>query len=419
MYKIQTVCRSCDYGKPTASGSGKSVPSGEKLIEVFDLGYQPPANDFVLPDGEHQGHAPLKVLFCPRCTLSQLSVVVKPEILYANYPYITSRSQTMLNHFMLLWETIQAESPAQLVVEIGSNDGWFLKFCKNRGAQSVLGIDPAENLKPADDSGIISVCGLFDATSASIAHTAMPIVDVIVARHVFAHLDNWHEFIKNLDILADQNTLILIECPYVVDLLKGVEFDTCYHEHLSYVSIKAVQALLEHTPFKLHKIVNFSIHGGAIGMMLRRNDCGISPDPSVRQYLSREKLTTDDWALFAAAVQQRISKLKNMVTGEVAVRHKRICGFGASAKSTVWINACGFTRKEIAFICDNTPQKQGRFSPGTDIPIVDEGALLRELPDYAVMFCWNFEREVLEKQKRYLELGGKFIIPVPEIRIVP
>jgi len=324
----------------------------------------------------------------------------------------------MQDHFRVLWDLVKTECIPDAVLEIGSNDGRMLQFAKDNGASAVLGIDPAENLKPKDDSGIVSICGMFDKVSASIAHTAMPTVDVIMARHVFAHLDDWHDFIRNLDLLADKNTLILIECPYVMDLLKGVEFDTIYFEHLSYVSIKSVEALLDHTPFHIHKIVQFAIHGGAIGMMLRRNDSGIQPHASVNHYLQAEKLSVEDWNRFSVEAHYRINDLKSLVREQV-YDNKRVCGFGASAKSTVWINACGFTRKEIAFICDNTPQKQGRFSPGTNIPIVDEGALLRELPDFAVMFCWNFSVEVLEKQKRYVELGGKFIVPVPEIKIVP
>lgn len=404
MYKPCRICRACGL---------------DDLYPVFDLGVQPLANNFTALGGECAGYAPLQVLFCRDCTLAQLSVVVRPDILYANYPYVTSRSQTMQDHFGLLWESIKAECQPESVVEIGSNDGHFLKFCKQHGASAVIGIDPAENLRPKDNSGIISICGLFDPTSASIARSAMPAVNVVIARHVFAHVDDWIGFMASLDTLANKNTLIVIECPYAQDLLDGVEFDTIYHEHLSYLSIRSVDVLLKHTPFHLHKIVKFSIHGGAVVMMLRRNDCDISPCSSVQSFLKSESISLNSWLLFGSQARERISDLRRAVSEKVYGESASVCGFGASAKSTVWINACGFRPSEISFICDSTPQKQGKLSPGSGIPIVDESALLQENPQYAVCFAWNFIDEIMRTQKPYLDNGGKFIVPVPQIRVIP
>lgn len=403
MYKQHTQCRACGH---------------QDLVKAFSLGVHPLANDFTPDSGECRGYAPLEVLFCPECTLAQLSVVVKPEVLYASYPYVTSRSQTMQRHFELLWDAIRLECTPESVVEIGSNDGWFLKFCRENGAGAVIGIDPAENLKPDHESGLITVCGVFDQTSAGIARAAMPPVDVVVARHVFAHIDDWHGFIKNLDILCHKNTLVVIECPYVVDLIKNVEFDTIYHEHLSYISLQAMSRLLDGSLFHLHKVMKFEVHGGAIVMMLRRNDSDVPISPSVFDFLIQEEIDLDSWRLFDAEAHKKIYDLKRLVAEQVYGEGKRVCGFGASAKSTVWINACGFTEQEIEFICDSTPQKQGRKSPGSGIPIVDESALVRTRPDYAVCFAWNFISDIVRTQKQYLDLGGKFIVPVPDMRII-
>ncbi len=411
MYKPVTICRACGFGTPTTPPGIKSETPPEKLIEVFDLGIQPLANDFTKPGEEQKGYAPLKVLFCPVCSLAQLSVVVKPEILYSNYPYITSRSQTMVDHFHQLWGAIMSECKPESVVEIGSNDGLFLQFCRTSGASAVTGIDPAENLKPDTNSGITTITSLFDEQSAAIARGAMPPVDVIVARHVFAHVDDWKAFVRNLDLLAQKETLVVIECPYVLDLLEGVEFDTIYHEHLSYLSLKAVQALLRHTPFHLHKVQKFPIHGGAIVLMLRRNDSAAYPDASVEEFLDRESITPEHWAQFAYIAREKMKQLDSFVMEQKAAG-RLICGFGASAKSTVWVNACWFTRKHISFICDSTRQKWGCTSPGSDIPIVDEGALGREMPDFAVCFAWNFADEIMRTQSRYLQRGGRFIFPI-------
>jgi novobiocin biosynthesis protein NovU/D-mycarose 3-C-methyltransferase len=403
MYKQHTVCRACGC---------------TELKPACDLGVQSLANDFVKPGEELAGYAPLKVLFCPECTLAQLSVVVDPKILYSNYPYVTSRSRTMQDHFQLLWQAINVECKPESVLEIGSNDGWFLKFCRDNGAQSVLGIDPAANLRPGEDSGIICLCGMFDCVTAGIAKGSMPSPDVIVARHVFAHIDDWNGFIKNLDVLASRETLIVIEAPYVMDLLKNVEFDTIYHEHLSYISIKAMAKLLEHTPFHLHKVLRFQIHGGAIVMMLRRSDSNRPVDISVLEYVFQENITLSPWRFFETEMCNRITAMKRMVGELVYASGKTVCGLGASAKSTVWINSCGFTKEDIACIYDNTPQKHGTLSPGSGIPILPEDSLASGACDYAVMFCWNFRSEVMASHQEFLVRGGKFIVPVPKLEIV-
>lgn len=411
MYYTRTSCRACGYGTPAGPEGIKSTQSGEKLIEVFDLGVQPLANDFVKIGGEHKGYAPLKVMFCPRCTLSQLSVVVKPSVLYENYCYETSKSETMRLHFRSLWDAITEQAKAGSVIEIGSNDGDFLAFARQNGAEAVCGVDPAENLAlNAIRNGIPTVIGILDEKTAECAARVVPKADVIVARHVLAHADDWTGFVNSLDTLSNKDTLVVIECPYVLDMLEGSEFDTVYHEHLSYVSLKSIHHLLHDSVFHLHKVKKFPVHGGAIVMMLRRNDSETPPDRSVVEFMEQERITVDSWMKFSGASRLKIERLKHLV--DVAFDNKTsVVGFGASAKSTVWINACGFTKRDIGFICDNTPHKQLKFSPGSDIPIVDEGALLRELPYFAVCFAWNFMDEIVRKNMMWIDKGGQFINP--------
>lgn len=421
MYTNHTYCRACEYAKSFGPPGIKSSPSDERLIEVFDLGLQPLANDFCEAEDERAGFAPLKVLYCPRCSLAQLSATVNPSILYSRYSYVTSPSATMLDHFNQLWRCIRERQPnAENVLEIGSNDGRFLEYLKNNGAEHVLGIDPAQNLASiANEKGLQTICGIFDQHTASIATSAMPSVDVVIARHVFCHMDDWHRFMKNLDTICQKNTLIAIEVPYVMDLLRRVQFDTIYHEHLSYLNIRAMQALVENSAFKLDHIQHFPIHGGAIVVYLRRRDHEGETDDSVEWYLSQEKenLNEQTWQEFSKEANYNIISLQNKVN-ELLEMGNSICGFGASAKSTVWINACKFDQRHIRFITDTTPQKQWKYSPGTGIRIVDEGALLRELPNYAILFSWNFRTEILSNNELYLRNGGAFIVPVPILEIV-
>lgn len=409
MYTPHTHCRACGYARSGAQGI-KAAPT-EKLIEVFDLGIQPLANDFCKDGEPRAGYAPLKVLYCPRCSLAQLSVTVDPEILYRKYCYVTSPSAMMADHFQKLLADIRAETRARDVLEIGSNDGRFLAFLKQEG-YNVIGIDPAENLvKQANESGVPTQRGFFGEDTCRI----LPQSDIIIARHVFGHVDNWQDFTRGLFWLSSPHTVVFLEIPYVGDLLRNGEFDTIYHEHLSYISINAIHAALEGSMLRLHRIIRYPIHGGAMVLVLRRLDSPIRPDASVTGF--QENITAADWTLFSANAHDQICRLRATIQ-TLQAQGKRVAGLGASAKSTVWINACGFQRKDISFIADTTPQKHYTFTPGTNIPIVDEGAILRDLPDYVVVWAWNYRDEILAKFDLARNKGVKFIVPIPKIEIV-
>lgn len=414
MYTIHSHCRSCGYATPGAQGI-KAAPT-DKLIEVLNLGVQPLANDFKNDLQEHAGFAPLKVLYCPRCSLAQLSVVVRPDILYANYSYVTSTSDMMKRHFHSLWDDIHSESSGRKVLEIGSNTGDFLDYVSQCGAERVLGIDPADNLVAiAKSKGIKTIPYIFNLDAAIEAQKEF-VADCVVARHVFCHVDDWRYFVSMLIKVGHPQTLYVIEVPYAPDTIKIGSWDQIYHEHLSYFTLKAMNALLKDSGLHVHRVIKYPVHGGAIAVMLRRDESRV-PVSGLTQIRS-DDVTEADWRTFAKVAAAQQASLRDLIEGLLA-KGKTVVGFGASAKSTVWINACKLTRKHLRFICDSTPQKQWKLSPGSDIPIVDEGALLRELPDYAVCFAWNFMPDILKSQELYISKGGKFIVPVPEISIVP
>lgn len=421
MYKLHTQCRACGFGSDSAPATSKAG-TGSGLIKVFDLGRQPLANDFKKRADDHAGFAPLEVLYCPSCTLAQLSVVVDPKVLYSNYTYVTSPSQTMLAHFGTLQQDIAEEfgSVPKSVVEIGSNNGALLAFLKKAWALKVFGIDPALNLvAEANDAGVPSMASLFNRDSAMEAlaeiHTEP---DVILARHVFCHIDNWREFIMNAELLMHKESILCIEVPHAKNLIESCEWDTIYHEHLSYLTILSVTELLKNSNLKLHRVIRYPIHGGSVLLVIRRKDSKAQEHSSVVDEIRNEHCRESDWEWFRNKATDNIEFLKKAVR-DLRAKGKTVAGFGASAKSTVMINACGFTRKDIGFITDTTPGKLYTCSPGTDIPIVDEGALMRDLPDYTLLFAWNFRSEVLDKCKPYTEKGGRFIVPHPTVEIAP
>lgn len=369
----------------------------------------PLANDFCEGNEEREGYAPLKLMWCPRCTLGQLSVVVNPKLLYKEYSYVTSNSQTMRNHFDTLIRDLKSESECESVLEIGSNDGRLLNHFQELGTKTVLGIEPASNLADiALRNGINTINEFFDQEIAGIVADNPKPPDVIVARHVFCHIDDWQEAIYGLQKLCANGAIAAIEVPYFIDTINTVEFDQIYHEHLSYMTIEAMKHALQGTGMVISNVKHYPIHGGAIVMFIKRGrvHCDWS-----------ESLTLEDLRAFAHKSHACIADLIRLVH-ELVADGKIVVGYGASAKATQWINSCGFTRKHLKWVCDSTHQKQWAFMPGTDIPVVDEGALTRDLPDYAICFAWNFADEIIAKEKIFREKGGRWIVPHGEIKIV-
>lgn len=401
-YTEHTHCRIC------------RTPS---LETVFDLGSQPLANDHCLPGDARQGLYPLKIMSCEKCGLAQLSAVVDKELLYRHYSYVSSSSSTMQKHYHRLFLDLESEQPEKTVVEIGSNNGDLLKFAEGRG-WNVLGIDPAINIcKIASEQGIPNIPEFFDTSSAHMALSKFPKPGVILARHVFAHIDDWHGFFDALKVLADTKTLIALEFPYLGDFLDKLSWDTAYHEHLNIVSLRPLVRLLAETPFHLHRVVRMGIHGGALLVMLRHTESGIDPHLSAQESLCDEAITLSDWNNFSKRAHSNIAQLSTVVQ-DLKKSGKIVCIFGASAKTTVMTAACHFDESVISFCTDNSPLKPGRLIPGTGIPIIHEEQMLSEHPDYAVMGAWNYATEILAKCEKWRSRGGKFLIPGAELRVV-
>jgi len=412
MFTLHQHCRACGCG---VHAPGTKSAASNVLVPVLDLGLQPLANDFRQEHEEHAGWAPLKVMLCSNCGMAQLSVTVNPSVLYSHYSYVTSHSQIMLEHFEVLREAIIREATAvNSVLEIGSNDGTLLAFLKNNPFETVLGCDPAENLAvKANKRGVPTFCGLFTEENCD-CHKKK---DVVIARHVMCHIDDWHDLVRGLEKVSHEESLLVIEVPYYKDMLSSRSWDQCYHEHTSYMSIGAMKALLSGSSLHLHKIEHYPVHGGAIVIYLRRNESHTRPDKSVDQYLEGEVDQKEQWQALGRFKDEMVFQMKKLVENLVQ-SGKRVCGYGASAKSTMWINACGFSKKDICYVTDNTHEKMYRFCPGTDIQVVPEGMLTADMPDYAICFCWNYFSDVYEKERLFRKAGCRWILPVPEVKVV-
>lgn len=389
MYTLLKKCRAC---------------GSRTLTPVFNVGVQPLANDFRSDSDPHSGFYPLNVLFCEECSLAQLSVIVDPSVMYSNYHYLTSNSKTMEAHFHVLANDLKSRAGrVGSVLEIGSNDGTLLRFLNGKNFSPIMGVEPATNLsRVALNSGIPTTPEFFNLKTATALRAMDGEYDFIIARHVFCHIPDWMDCVEAISQLCHDDTLVYIEAPYARSTLKGLEFDQIYHEHMSFMSLRPMNRILNRFNLYIQDVVEYGIHGGTIGLFVGRK-------PPVAGFT--DSITAKDWLAFSDTIRSSVIPSMVSLVYDLTKEGKTICGYGASAKSTVWINSCGWTDKSIKFVTDTTPSKWDKMIPGTSIPVVDPGALMRELPSYAILFSWNYAKEIIEKEKLFRESGGKFIIP--------
>lgn len=394
---------------------------------ILDLGQTALANDFLRPEevGSYKVSLPLRVVLCPDCSLVQLADTVDPKILYSHYAYVTSTSKTMDDHLNKMMTHLLATArlgAGSKVLEIASNTGVFLKKFKEQGCE-VLGVEPAGNIADvALATAIPTRKEFFNAASAGKLKGEWGTADLILGRHVFAHIDDLHDLIAALDAVAHQETLIAFEVPYLVDFLEHTEYDTIYHEHLSYISAKAIAALVQNSPFMLSRIDRYPIHGGSILFHLRHRTSKTEPHASVAQTLQlEERLRLADPAIWLAFAQ-RVTHIRRELPAllhQLKQQGKRIIGYGASAKGNTLLNTCGLDEKDLDYIIDNTPFKQNKIAPGSKIPIRPPDLLLKDQPDYALLLAWNFAPEIIRRELEFQKRGGRFIVPIPEPKILP
>jgi novobiocin biosynthesis protein NovU/D-mycarose 3-C-methyltransferase len=411
MIHKRTHCRTC---------------GSTNLKLILDLGQTALVNDFLKPEdvADYKISLPLRVVLCPDCSLVQLADTVDPQILYSHYAYVTSTSRTMdshLNKMMTHLLTTARLGAGSKVLEIASNTGVFLKKFQEQGCE-VLGIEPAENIADvALATAIPTRKEFFNAQTAKKLRAEWGTADLILGRHVFAHIDDLRDLIAGLETVSHEETLIAFEVPYVVDFFENTEYDTIYHEHLSYISIAAVKALVKDSAFVLSRVDHYPIHGGSILFHLRHRSSKAVEHPSVAQALEKEKqlrladpATWADFARRVAHIRTELPALLRRLKGQ----GKRIIGYGASAKGNTLLNTCGLGTKELDYIIDNTPFKQNKIAPGSWLPVRPPECLLADQPDYALLLAWNFAPEIIKREKEYQERGGRFIVPIPEPKIV-
>lgn len=404
------------------------ICKSEDIKLFLKLGDHPLADAFIEASRlkEEEVCVPLEVCACQECGLIQLNYTVPASQLYdKNYIYESSITQMGQKHWTE-FSTTAAEiadlKTEELVVDIGSNVGVLLKNFRDRGAK-VLGVDPAPTIaKLANERGIETIESFFDFKTANQIKKEKSSAKIITATNVFAHIDDLHMLMRAVDFLLAKHGIFIIEAPYILNLIKSLEYDTIYHEHLSYLSLKPMIILFNKFDMEIFEVQQRDIHGGSIRCYVRRKQNSISNISNIITDLLELEYRSGIYELsylkkFAIKVSSHRKKLMTLLQG-LKDDGRIIAGVSAPAKGMTLINYCGIGPDILEFITEKSTLKIGRYTPGQRIPIVPDKKLLELQPDYALILAWNFSEEIMENLNDYLLAGGKFIIPIPEPRIL-
>ena len=400
------------------------ICQSKKLHKFLSLGPIPLANSFLPPDhlGATEPYYPLDVCFCSNCGLVQLAQVIAPEILFKDYAYLTGTSEPMKAHFAELAEsTIQRFSLTEgdLVLDIGSNDGTLLGNFQRCGMR-VLGVEPATNVaKLASLRGVETVNDFFGESVARRVCSERGHPRAILATNVLAHVADLEGFLRGVNHLLADDGVFVIEVPYLVDMLSRVEFDTIYHEHLRYFAVRPLIALFNKFGMSIVDVERVSVHGGSLRVYGQKFIQSLPS--SVTDLLNLEteaKVNSlETYQKFDKDVR-RLKKDLLALLKTLKSKGAKIAGYGAPAKGNILLNYCKIGTDILDYITDTTPFKQGCYTPGMHLPVFPESHFHEFPPDYALLLAWNYAGSILQKESEYRRKGGKFILPIPEPKVI-
>jgi len=402
------ICRSCQ---------------SKDLVSVIQLGDSPLANGLLKEESlsKEEPVFNLEVMLCTGCGLAQLKDIVPPESLFSEYLYFSSNSPTMVNSAKRLVNTLATGLDQQSqVVEIASNDGYLLQHYLSHNI-NVLGVEPAKNIaKIANDKGIKTVSEFFSKSFANQLVKDGVKADIIHANNVMAHVPNIVDFVQGLKILLKNNGQIVVEVPYLKDLVQKLEFDTIYHEHVYYFSLKPLVELFERNGLQIFDVEKLNIHGGSLRLFIcHKGEVDVSD--AVTSILSEEDEIGICSVDYFRDFMQKLSDLKSdlkKVLKDLKGQGKKIAAYGASAKGTTLLNFFNIGGDVLDFVADKSRVKQGYYTPGTKLCIKPPASLQADNVDYALLLTWNFAEEIMKEQDSFIKNGGKFIMPLPAVKVV-
>jgi len=393
-----------------------------------DLGVSPLSNSYLSRDDLEvmEPHFPLKVLICSQCWLAQLPAVAQVEDIFSDYAYFSSYSESWLRHAENYVEKMVRHfgfNESHSVVEIASNDGYLLQYFVRRGIP-VLGIEPAANVAAAAvEKGVPTLVKFFGTETAKAMAAEGRTADLLLGNNVLAHVPDLNDFIAGMKIVLKPNGVITMEFPHLMRLMAENQFDTIYHEHFSYFSFLSVQKAFARHGITLFDVEELPTHGGSLRIYGRHDEDTAHPvTENVTELRQRELRKGFDrletYRGFARRVEQTKQRLLEFL---IQAKHegKAVVGYGAPAKGNTLLNYCGIRTDFLDYTVDRSPHKQGRFLPGTRIPIFAPDKLRETEPDYVLVLPWNLKDEITSQMAHVRQWGGRFVIPIPKVEVLP
>ena len=402
-FEVRKTCRICD---------------STELELLIDYGFMPLAGGFAAT-GESSAFAmfPLRLFRCTRCTLMQVLDVVNPDLVFRNYSYASSTTQMLRDHFAGMGPEIVARAGArgELAVEFGCNDGVLMRPLLAAGAKAV-GVDPSDvAFHASQEQGWPLITAYFTERLARQIVSKYGRAQLITGANVFAHVDDVHAIVHGVTALLGEEGHFVFETHYQGDLISLLQYDTVYHEHLSYYSIRSLEELFHPYGLRIVDVKRIPIHSGSIRVTVVRKQSTFPASPAVRQMIEEER----HWDLhkFTEQVEIRRVGLRQIVM-DLKAAGSRIAAYGAGGRMTILLNYCDLGADLIDYVVDASPLRYGRYVPGVGIPIVPPERFREEPPDYAILSAWNYEAEIVAKEQPFLSGGGQFIVPLPDVRLV-
>ena len=404
----RTTCRLC---------------GGDRLTLVLSLAPTPPANAFVTEPGVAQPSYPLDVHFCESCCHVQLLDVVDPELLFADYVYESGTSPVFVTHFDDYAAEMMREfslRPGALAVDIGSNDGTLLRSFQRRGL-TTLGIDPARDIAArASASGIETLANFFSPELAAALKRDRGPARLITANNVFAHIDDLAGVVDGVAALLAADGVFSFEVSYLADVYRDTLFDTIYHEHLDYHSVKPLVGFFRIHGMELIAARRVATHGGSLRGIVQHIDGHHAVDSSVAERVAEEQALGIDRASTLKGFAAKIDGVRDELVASLRqfkAQGLSIAGFGAPAKATTLMHHFEIGPDVIDYIVDDSPLKQGLYTPGLHIPVVSSSAITEHRPDYLIILAWNFAESIMRRHSEFVRSGGRFIVPLPRVTV--
>lgn len=398
--------------------------SAELSLQMVDLGAAPPSNAFLSDSKEVETHYPLRVLVCESCWLVQTDISLfklnYDELFTSAYPYFSSTSTSWVKHAHdyvdMATRRFGREGKLGNVVEIGSNDGYLLQFVKGR----CYGIEPTNTSDIAIAKGITTVKVFFtEEVAHRIRHCYIgQRADLLICNNVLAHVPDINDFVRGCAVLLNDTGVATFEFPHLLNLVQKNQFDTIYHEHYSYLSLTSVMNIFTANGLHIFDVEKLQTHGGSLRVYAHNDVTAHKFEKRVLELLDEEKESGMLTPEFYVGFQDKVDNVKNdfiHFMNSCRTFGRSVVGFGAAAKGNTFLNYVGIRPDQIPYVVDETPSKQGKFLPGSRIPVQ---AKFTTKPDCVVVFPWNFKQEIMYKHSYIRDWGGKFVFAVPHMEVL-